>query len=305
VEESAAPTTEACKELTSLAFLGTPDAAVTPLRALHAAGHDIRIVVTRADRRRGRGSTTGPSPVKRAALDLGLPVTDRIDDVIDSGAELGVVVAFGRIIRPHVLAAVPLINLHFSLLPRWRGAAPVERAILAGDTETGVCLMTLDEGLDTGPIHACRVVPIGPEETADELRATLVEEGTDLLLQQLRDGLAPAVPQNGTATYAAKIEPSELRLDWTQPAVQLHRVMRLGRAWTTFRGRRLRVVRARVVPSPQAGDGAKPGELLGLVVRAGQDALELVEVQPEGRAPMSASDWRRGAHPKPDELLGQ
>jgi methionyl-tRNA formyltransferase len=305
VEESGAPSTAACKKLRSLAFLGTPDAAVTPLRALHAAGHDIRIVVSRADRRRGRGSTTGPSPVKLAALNLGIPVTERIDDVIDSGAELGVVVAFGRIIRPHVLAAVPLVNLHFSLLPRWRGAAPVERAILAGDTETGVCLMTLDEGLDTGPIHACRVVPIGTEETVDELRAALVEEGTDLLLQQLRDGLSPAVPQTGTATYAAKIEPSELRLDWTQPAVQLHRVVRLGRAWTTFRGHRLRVLRAHVVPSPPSSDGAEPGELVGLAVRAGQDALELVEVQPEGRAPMAARDWRRGAHPRPDELLGQ
>jgi methionyl-tRNA formyltransferase len=304
VPEPGAPTTEGCKKLTRLAFFGTPDAAVTPLRALHAAGHDIRIVVTRGDRRRGRGSTLGPSPVKTAALSLGLPVTDRVDDVVDAGAELGVVVAFGRIIRAHVLAALPMVNLHLSLLPCWRGAAPIERAILAGDTETGVCLMTLDEGLDTGPIHACRVVPIGPEETADELRAALVEEGTDLLLQQLRDGLTPPVPQEGEPTYAAKIEPSELRLDWSQPAVQLHRVVRLGRAWTTFRERRLRVLRARVVPMP-AGRGAGPGELIGLVVRTGQDGLELLDVQPEGRAAMPASGWRNGARPTPGELLGQ
>jgi methionyl-tRNA formyltransferase len=283
--------------------LGTPDVAVTPLRALDAAGHDIKVVVTGGDRRRGRGPAPGPSPVKRAAFDLGLPVTDRIDDVIDAGAELGVVVAFGRLIRPHVLAALPMVNLHFSLLPRWRGAAPVERAILAGDTETGVCLMRLEEGLDTGPIHGCRRVPIGPEETADQLRAALVEEGTDLLLQELRDGLTPPVPQEGAPTYAAKIEPAELRLDWTRPAAELHRVVRLGRAWTTFRGRRLRVLRARVVPVP-AGRRREPGELTGLIVAAGQDALELIEVQPEGRLPMTATEWHNGARPVGRDLLG-
>ena len=118
-----------------LVFLGTPEIAVPPLRALHEAGHDIALVVSRPDRRRGRGGSLSPSPVKEAALELGLPVTDRVDDVIDAGAELGVVVAYGRLIRPHVLAAVPMVNMHFSLLPRWRGAAPVERAILAGDTD--------------------------------------------------------------------------------------------------------------------------------------------------------------------------
>ena len=124
-----------------LVYLGSPEAAVAPLRALHAAGHDIVLVVSQPDRRRGRGGAMSPSPVKAAALELGVPVTERIDDVVESGAELGVVVAYGRLIRPHVLAAVPMVNLHFSLLPRWRGAAPVERAILAGDTVTGVCVM--------------------------------------------------------------------------------------------------------------------------------------------------------------------
>ena len=113
-----------------LVYLGTPDIAVQPLRALHEAGHDIALVVSQPDRRRGRGAAVSASPVKAAALELGLPVTERIDEVIDAGAELGVVVAYGRLIRPPVLAAVPMVNMHFSLLPRWRGAAPVERAML-------------------------------------------------------------------------------------------------------------------------------------------------------------------------------
>lgn len=287
-----------------LVFLGTPDAAVPPLRALVSAGHDVVCVVTRADKRRGRGADLSASPVKVAATELGLRVSHRVDDVIGSGAELGVVVAFGQLIKPHVLAELPMVNLHFSVLPRWRGAAPVERAILAGDAETGVCLMELEEGLDTGPIHGCRKVTIEPEETADELRAALVEEGTDLLLQQLRDGLTPPVPQHGTPTYAAKIEPAELQLDWSRPAAELDRVVRLGRAWTMFRARRLRVLRARVVALP-SGHPAQPGALQGFTVGTGHDALELLEVQPEGKLPMAAREWHNGARPVPGELLGE
>ncbi len=277
-----------------------------PLEALHEAGHDIRVVVTRPDKRRGRGGDTMPSPVKRAALGLGLPVTDRVDDVIGSGAELGVVVAFGRLIKPHVLAAVPMLNLHFSLLPRWRGAAPVERAILAGDRTTGVCVMALEEGLDTGPLHACREVKIGPDETLEELRSRLVAIGTELLVEQLRDGPSTPVAQKGEPTYAPKLDPEELRLDWSQPAVQLSRVVRLGRAWTTFRGRRLLVRRA--TARGEGGAGAAPpdgpGALHGLLVATGEGALELLEVQPEGRPPMPATDWRNGARPKAGERLG-
>src|SRR5438270_13832698 len=134
------------------------------------AGHEVALVVSQPDKKRGRGGALVPSPVKAAAIELGLPVSDKVDDVLDTGAELGVVVAYGRLIKPHVLERVPMINVHFSLLPRWRGAAPVERAILAGDTETGACLMGLEEGLDTGPVYECVQVPIDPEETADELR---------------------------------------------------------------------------------------------------------------------------------------
>ena len=260
----------------------------------------MALVVTRPDRRRGRGGAVAPSPVKAAALDAGIPVSHSVDDVVGAGVELGVVVAFGRLIKPHVLERVPMVNLHFSLLPRWRGAAPVERAILAGDTETGVCLMALDAGLDTGPLHRCEKVAIGPEETADELRARLVELGTRVLVEELERGLGPAVPQEGRPTYAAKLEPEELRLDWSSPAEQLHRVVRLGRAWTTFRDRRLLVLRSAVAP---AGPG--PGVLEGVVVGTGDGrGLALVEVQPEGRGPMPAADWVRGARPRPGERLG-
>jgi methionyl-tRNA formyltransferase len=272
---------------------------VPPLRALVEAGFDVALVVSGADRRRGRGSATSPSPVKAAALELGLPVTDRVDDVLGAGADLGVVVAYGRLIRPHVLAELPMVNLHFSLLPRWRGAAPVERALLAGDEETGVCLMQLEEGLDTGPVYGCERLAIGPEETLDELRARLVDVGTGLLLRSLREGLGEPVPQQGEVTYAAKLDPAELRLDWSRPAAELHRVVRLGRAWTTFRDGRLRVLRARMTD----GSG-EPGELTGGVVATGEGALELLEVQPEGRRPMSATAWLAGTRPRPGERLG-
>ena len=146
------------ERMARLAYLGTPEMAVPPLRALAGAGHDIALCVTRPDRRRGRGSLTTPSPVKEAATELGIPVSHDMDDVAGARVELAVVVAFGRIIPARLLAEVPMVNLHFSLLPRWRGAAPVERAILAGDRETGVCLMKVEEGLDTGPVYATRRV---------------------------------------------------------------------------------------------------------------------------------------------------
>jgi methionyl-tRNA formyltransferase len=270
------------------------------LRAVVADGHDVRLVVTRADKRRGRGGTLMPSPVKAAAQDLGLPVTDRVDDVIDAGAELGVVVAFGRLIKPHVLDALPMVNVHFSLLPRWRGAAPLERAILAGDAETGVCLMELEEGLDTGPVYVCSRLGIGAEETAAELRARLVDAGTDLLIDSLRTGLGTPTPQEGEPTYADKIDPAEHHIDWTRRAEAIHRVIRIGDAWTTFRGKRLKILRARLLEN-----GLAPGAFDDVRVGAGDGALELVEVQPEGKGPMAAADWRNGARPQPDERLGE
>ena len=272
------------------------------MRAIVEAGHDVTVVVTRPDKRRGRHEPPRPSPVKAAAFELGLPVSDRAEDAATSSAELGVVVAYGRIIKPDVLSRLDLVNAHFSLLPRWRGAAPVERAILAGDRRTGVCLMALDEGLDTGPVYRCQAVDIGPEETAPQLRDRLATLGAAMLVEALADGFGTAVPQQGTASYADKIEPADLYLEWSRPAVELHRVVRLGRAWTTWRGRRLLVLAARV--SPEAPTGRTPGTLAGDVVLTGNGGLRLVIVQPEGRGPLAAGDWLRGARPRPGETLG-
>jgi methionyl-tRNA formyltransferase len=287
-----------------LVFLGTPDMAVPPLQALVAAGFDVALVVTGADKRRGRGTEVSPSPVKAAALALGLPVVHRVDDALDVG-DLGVVVAYGALIKPHVLAVLPMVNVHFSLLPRWRGAAPVERAILAGDDETGVAVMQLEEGLDTGPVFACERVPIEPGETAASLRARLVAAGTDLLVRTLVDGLHDPQPQVGEATYAAKLAPADLELDWNAPAVALDRVVRVGDAWTTFRGRRLKVQAARPEPARAGGAALAPGQLDGERVGTGAGDLVLVTVQPEGRAPQLMAAWRNGARPQSGEAFGR
>jgi methionyl-tRNA formyltransferase len=263
------------------------------------AGHEIVLVVTRADRRRGRGSATSPTPVKSAALELGLAVTHEIADVVSSGAALGVVVAYGRIIKPDVLSALPMVNIHFSLLPRWRGAAPVERAILAGDETTGVCLMDVEEGLDTGGVYRRREVAVGPEETAAELTGRLAEIGAELLVEALQEGLGRPLPQDGEPIYAAKIEAADLRLDWDRPATELHRVVRLGRAWTTCGGRRLLILEAQPT---EASEAEAPGAVQGTLVGTGRGGLRLVRVQPEGRRPMTADEWRRGLTPEPLRL---
>jgi methionyl-tRNA formyltransferase len=302
--------------VTRLAFFGTPEIAVVALRALHQAGHEVALVVTAPDRRRGRGSALIPTPVKQCALELEIPVSARVGDVVDAGVELGVVVAFGQLIPAEVLEAVPMVNLHFSLLPRWRGAAPVERAILAGDERTGVCLMALEKTLDTGPVYARIEVPILPGATARELKLTLADIGADLLVARLSGGLATLgtpVPQQGEAVYAAKIDPGELHLDWQRPGVELERVVRIGRAWTTFRGRRLIVERAQFNAQLPDGDGAlerpghgrpAPGTLFGDEVVCGVGSLELIEVRPEGRSPQPFAAWRRGARPGAGERFG-
>jgi len=283
-----------------LVFLGTPEAAVAPLRALVAAGFEIALVVSRPDRRRGRGGALSPSPVKAAAIELGLPVTDELDDVLATGADLGVVVAYGRIIPTRILELVPMVNLHFSLLPRWRGAAPVERALLAGDTETGVCVMDVDVELDTGAVHAVARTPIGADDTAASLLARLSTMGAGLLVDILRAGLDRPTPQEGEITYAAKIDPAELHIDWSVPASAIDRLVRVGGAFTTFRDARLKIHAV----SPVEHGSAPAGTLDGRVVACGTGAVELLEVQPEGRARQSARDWVNGTRPTPGEQLG-
>ncbi len=280
-----------------LAYLGTPETAVRPLRALLVAGFEVVLVVTRTDKRRGRGSQVMSSPVKAAAVELGLPVSHSVDDVLAVDADLGVVVAFGQLIKPHVLEALPMVNVHFSLLPRWRGAAPVERALLAGDEQTGVCLMRLEAGLDTGPVYRRAMVPIGPSVTADDLRVELVEVGSRLLVDELHSGLGVPDPQVGEPTYAAKIRPEELKIDWMRSPVEIDRLIRIGGAWTTLHGKRLKIISAELVDvtSPPCVD----------LMRDRVGGLRLLTVQPEGKPPMLFEAFARGARLAGVEHLGR
>jgi methionyl-tRNA formyltransferase len=289
-----------------IVFLGTPSDAVPPLRALVGAGHDVAFVVTQPDRRRSRGKGSDPSPVRAEAEVLGLEVRtpERAREIVDetraSGAQIGVVVAFGQLLPTSLLAALPLgfVNLHFSLLPRWRGAAPVERALLAGDTETGVCLMQLEAGLDTGPVHATARVPIGDDVTAGELRARLVEVGTQLLVDHLPSiGAAEPVPQAGEPTYADKLTVEEFELDPNRPAAELARIVRAGNprpgAWMRVGGRRVKVWRAHPEAVPAVSD-APPGTITGGSLIAADAVLALDEVQPEGKRAMPGAAWQTG-----------
>jgi len=291
-----------------IVYLGTPVDAVKPLRALVDDGHDVALVVTQPDRRRTRGAGADPSPVKQAARQLDLPVAtpekarEVVDDVRATGAELGVVVAFGQLLPVALLDALPhgFVNVHFSLLPRWRGAAPVERAILAGDAETGVDLMRIEAGLDTGPVFARTRVAIGPTETAGELHARLVDAGTELLLAHLPELVgAVAEPQHGEPTYAEKLGVDEFRLDPARPAVELARVVRAGNprpgAWFRAGGRRVKVWRAHEGGESEPAGALDPGTIgpHGALATT-RGVLVLDEVQPEGKRVMTASAWRAG-----------
>lgn len=289
-----------------LVYFGTPDDSVPPLRALVRAGHEIAFVVTQPDRRRSRGPGSDPSPVRLAAETLGLAVRtpekarEVVDEVRASGAELGVIVAFGQLLPTSLLEALPLgfVNIHFSLLPRWRGAAPVERAMLAGDPETGVCLMRVEAALDAGPVFASRRVPIMAHETAGELRARLVEAGSELLLEHLPTiASAQPVDQVGEPTYAEKLTVDEFRLDPALPASTLDVLVRAGNprpgAWMSIGGKRLKVWRARPAEAPD--ESCAPGMITAdarLCTADGSLALE--EVQPEGKRAMAARAWRAG-----------
>ena len=276
-----------------LAYLGTPEMAVPPLDALIAAGHEVLLVVTRPDARRGRRAAVTGSPVKIRAEELGIPVSHSAEDVIalaqQEQLDVAVVVAFGEILRPRLLAELNFINLHFSLLPRWRGAAPVERALLAGDPVTGVCVMQIEEGLDTGGVYACTEVPIGPETTAGELRASLVAAGSELLVQTLATGLTTPAPQTGEATIAKKISTQDLRIDWSLPVEQIHRLIRVGGAWTTFRGARIKIHAAHLLDEDCTAG------------RVGLARLQITRLQPEGKPQMDMSAWRNGVHLASDE----
>ena len=292
-----------------IVFLGTPADAVPPLRALVEDGHDVALVITQPDRRRSRGKGTDPSPVKEAALELGLRVLtperarEVVEDVRASGAELGVVVAFGQLLPVALLEALPhgFVNLHFSLLPRWRGAAPVERAILAGDSETGVDLMQIEAGLDTGGIYARVRVRIEEYQSAGQLRERLVRSGTELLRKYL-----PAVPdsvpepQVGEPTYADKLSVDEFRIDPARPAIELQRLVLAGNprpgAWLRVGGRRMKVWRALAVSNDDERGPLAVGAIdTGPVLGTADGGLWLYEVQVEGKRAMPGQTWRAGA----------
>jgi methionyl-tRNA formyltransferase len=278
-----------------LAFLGTPDASVVSLRALVGAGHDVVLVITRPDRRRGRGSATSPSPVKAAALELGLNVSHDIDDLVGLDIERGVVVAYGSLIRAAVLEQLPMLNVHFSLLPRWRGAAPVEWAILAGDEKTGVSVMTLEVALDTGPVHLAREALIG-DKTASELLEELSQLGATALLEVLSspDLLAHPRVQEGNATYAGKLTSDTFHVVPDMDQSLMLRTVRLGRAFTLVNGRRMRILRAH--EAQMTGSAGTLSVVDATVVLEGAlGALGLDEVQPEGSTAMSAASWWAGA----------
>ena len=296
-----------------IVFMGTPEFAVPSLLAL-CGEHQVTGVVTQPDRPAGRGRILAPSPVKQAALASGVPVfqprslraAEAIEPVAAWQPDVIVVAAFGQILPPPVLALPPhgCLNVHASLLPRYRGAAPIPAAILAGDPNTGVTLIRMDEGMDTGPILAQAELPIGPEDTTGSLTAALAALGARLLAGMLPAWLAGEIeeqPQDADrATYCRPLKKQDGLLDWSAPAAQLDRQVRACHPWpgahTVWREQTLKVLRARAQPAP-AGDG-QPGQVValpgGLGVVTGQGLLELLEVQPAGKRAMAAQEFARG-----------
>jgi methionyl-tRNA formyltransferase len=279
-----------------VAFLGTPEAAVPTLRALVEAGHDVDIVITRPDRRRGRGNERSPSPVKVAAQSLGLRVAHRLSDLESVSVERGIVVAYGALIPGAVLERTPMLNVHFSLLPRWRGAAPVERAILAGDAQTGVSVMTLEVELDTGPVHVERKVAI-EEKTLMELLGELSLVGAEALVDVLASHslLANATKQSGDVVYADKLTKEDFHLTPSMASEQVLRTVRLGRAFTFVQGRRLLVDAAARSEEVDVDVGHITRRADGIFLGALGGAVELVRVRPEGKRSMDAAAWWAGA----------
>lgn len=297
-------------------FMGTPEFAAESLRAILAAGYPVVGVVTQPDRPAGRGGKLRPSPVKEVALAHGLPIfqprrlrrPEVIAELKELGSDLTVVVAYGQILSREALEISPLgsINVHGSLLPRWRGAAPIQRAIMAGDTETGICTMWMDEGMDTGDICLVARTPIGPEETGGQLHDRLARMGAELLVETLRRveaGDAPRIPQPAEGvTYAAKLERVDEEIDWSRPARDIYNQIRALNPWpgAYTEGPRgtLKIWAASVVDAP--AEPAEPGTVValvkrqGFVVAAGEGALLIREVQPPGKGRMDAQSYVNG-----------
>ena len=288
-------------------FMGTPDFSVPVLDALVAAGHDIAAVYCQPPRPAGRGKKETPTPVHQRAEELGLPVRHPVSlktpeaqaDFAALDADVAVVVAYGLILPQAVLDAPRhgCLNIHASLLPRWRGAAPIHRAIMAGDAETGICIMQMEAGLDTGPVLLREATPIGPEETTGQLHDRLSAMGARLIVDALArlDDLVPAVQPEAGVTYAAKIDKAEAAVDWTRPAPEVDRLIRglspFPGAWIEHDGQRIKLLASRLA----TGQGA-PGTVLddALTVACGRDAVQLLRLQRAGRGAQDAAEFLRG-----------
>jgi len=286
-------------------FMGTPDFSVPALRAI-AAQHEVVAVYSQPPRPAGRGKKDRPAPVQSAAEEMGLPVRHptklrdeaEIRAFAGLGADVAVVVAYGLILPEAILEAPRrgCLNIHASLLPRWRGAAPIHRAIMAGDTETGVCIMQMDEGLDTGPVLLRQATDIGATETTADLHDRLSDMGALLILKALArlSDLKPVEQPAEGVTYAQKIDKAEAHIDWGRSAAEVDRLIRglspFPGAWTEVAGERLKLLRSRV----EEGSAA-PGTILrGLTIACGKDAVDITEAQREGKKPMGAADLLKG-----------
>ncbi|CAL9637416.1 methionyl-tRNA formyltransferase [Streptomyces sp. G3] len=307
-----------------LVFAGTPEVAVPALDALIASGrHEVAAVVTRPDAPAGRGRRLVASPVAERAEEAGIevlkPAKPRDPEFLDRLREIAPdccpVVAYGALL-PRVALDVPAqgwVNLHFSLLPAWRGAAPVQHALMAGDEITGASTFLIEEGLDSGPVYGTVTETVRPTDTSGDLLTRLAFAGAGLLaatMDGIEDGSLKAVPQPSEGvTLAPKITVEDARVDWTAPALRVDRVVRgctpAPGAWTTFRGERLKLVQA--LPLPDRTDLA-PGQLAAaknnVYVGTGSHAVELLWVQAQGKKPMRAADWARGARITEGEVLG-
>lgn len=301
-----------------IVFMGTPEFAVPTLVEIVGAGHEVVAVYTRAPKPAGRGQAERKSPVHEAAEGFGIPVfTPRslkgeAEQIVFAGhdADVGVVVAYGLILPKPILEAPQLgcLNLHGSLLPRWRGAAPIQRAVLAGDARTGVAVMQMDEGLDTGPMSLVDEMAIGPDMTAGELHDQMMLVGADLMgraLAALERGSLDFTPQpEAGVTYAHKIEKAEARIDWSRPAAEIHNQIRglspFPGAWfeLALNGQ---MVRIKALRSTRAAFCGAPGTIgPDLTIACGDGAVRLVTVQREGKGAMDAATFLRGAGPLPE-----
>ncbi|OYO24269.1 methionyl-tRNA formyltransferase [Enemella dayhoffiae] len=305
-----------------LVVAGTPEVALPSLEALIASAHQVLAVITRPDAPAGRGKRLAPSPVAARAEELGIevlkPEHPRDEEFAARLTELAPdccpVIAYGALVPQRVLDIPRLgwANLHFSLLPRWRGAAPVQRAIMAGDAETGACVFRLVRELDAGDVYASLSTPIGAEETSGDLLARLARDGAHLLVRVMDDlaaGTAAATPQpTEGVTLAPKLTVAEAEIDWSLNDAEVDRQIRgctpAPGAWTTFRGERFKILAAR----PAGGVPVAEGELVTtkkrVQVGTGSRPLELLTVQPFGKKPMAGADWARGAQPSTGERLG-